>query len=117
MDQQSAVPGGKARKSGPAAALVLLRAARRNPERFGLRAYPYGLSAFGKKGTEALNAPARPEKLRDPRFGMAGCVLEQNATLRNGETIGASAGQRRPMTRGPGVSLDGVTLELGYPGG
>lgn len=43
-------------------------------------------------------------------------VVKQDVTLRDGETVGFSAGQKLPITRSAGVSLDGMTLKLGYPG-
>ena len=42
-------------------------------------------------------------------------VLEQDVTLRDGETIGFSEGQKLPITRSAGIWHDGMTLKIGYP--
>ena len=43
-------------------------------------------------------------------------VLDGDVVLRDGETLGFTADQKLPITRGQGVSLDGITLKIGYPG-
>lgn len=80
----------------------------------GTSAYTYGMDMFGKDEMEVLNTDAQPSDLRDFLSDIVSYVLEADVTLRDGETIGFSADQQLPITRGPGVSLPGITLKIGY---
>lgn len=82
----------------------------------GWNSYTYGMKLFGKDEMEVLNAHADPQDVRGFLLDMVYYVLAENVTLRDGETIGFSANQKLPITRGKGVSLDGETLKIGYPG-
>ena len=42
-------------------------------------------------------------------------ISDKIVVLRDGETLGFTAEQKLPITRSKGVSLDGVTLKIGYP--
>ena len=81
----------------------------------GLCAYTEGLRAFGKDELEVLDTRAEPEDLRGFVLDIASYVLEQDVTLRDGETIGFSEGQKLPITRSAGIWHDGMTLKIGYP--
>ena len=80
----------------------------------GTSAYTYGMDMFGKDEMEVLDTDAQPSDLRDFLSDIVSYVLEADVTLRDGETIGFSADQQLPITRGPGVSLPGITLKIGY---
>ena len=43
-------------------------------------------------------------------------VLYNGATLRDGDSIGFSEDQVLKVRKGPGVSIDGLTLKIEYPG-
>ena len=67
----------------------------------GISGYTYGMECFGK--------------VRDFLASMAGYVLEYDAVLNDGETIGFSAVDKHRITRGQGVALpDKVTLKISY---
>ena len=64
---------------------------------------------------EVLDVDADPSKVRDFLASMAGYVLEYDAVLNDGETIGFSAVDKHRITRGQGVALpDKVTLKISY---
>lgn len=83
----------------------------------GTSVYTYGMDVFGKDEMEVLDADARPSDLRDFLADIVSYVLEQDVTLRDGETIGFSEDQQLPITRSEGVSLPGMTLKIGYSEG
>lgn len=80
----------------------------------GMGAYTYGLRAFGKDEIEILDSQASPSELRDFLIEISGYILEQDVTLRDGETIGFSAEQRLPITRSAGVYVNGDSLKIQF---
>jgi hypothetical protein len=82
----------------------------------GWNAYTYGMRAFGRDEMEVLDVNANPQDLRDYLLNLVYYVLDGDVVLRDGETLGFTADQKLPITRGQGVSLDGITLKIGYPG-
>lgn len=81
----------------------------------GWNTYTYGMRAFGRDEMEVLDVRAEPQELRDYLLNLAYYVLDGDVVLRDGETLGFTAEQKLPITRSKGVSLDGVTLKIGYP--
>ena len=80
----------------------------------GVDGYTYGLKAFGKDEIEILNSQVSPAELRDFLITIAGYIIEENVTLRDGETIGFSAEQKLSISRSEGVYVDGDTLKIKY---
>ena len=80
----------------------------------GISGYTYGLKSFGKDEIEVLDSQAAPAELRDFLIDIAGYIVEQNVTLRDGETIGFSAEQKLPITRSEGVYVEGESLKIGF---
>lgn len=81
----------------------------------GISGYTYGMECFGKDEMEVLDVDADPSKVRDFLASMAGYVLEYDAVLNDGETIGFSAVDKHRITRGQGVALpDKMTLKISY---
>ena len=81
----------------------------------GISGYTYGMECFDKDEMEVLDVDADPSKVRDFLASMAGYVLEYDAVLNDGETIGFSAVDKHRITRGQGVALpDKVTLKISY---
>lgn len=80
----------------------------------GMGAYTYGLRAFGKDEIEILDSQASPSELRDFLIEISGYILEQDVTLRDGETIGFSAEQRLSITRSAGVYVNGDSLKIQF---
>ena len=79
-------------------------------------AYTDGLRSFGKDELEVLDARAEPAEVRNFLLNIADYLLEEDVTLRDGETIGFSEEQRLPITRSAGVGQEGMTLKIGWPG-
>ena len=79
-------------------------------------AYTDGLRSFGKDELEVLDARAEPAEVRNFLLNIADYLLEEDVTLRDGETIGFSKEQRLPITRSAGVGQEGMTLKIGWPG-
>lgn len=82
----------------------------------GLNAYTDGLSAFGKDEIEVLSSKAQPGELRSFLYDVADYVIEQDAVLFDGETIGTSEDEKLPITRSAGVWHEGMTLKIQYHG-
>lgn len=80
----------------------------------GVCCYTYGMHTFGKDEMEVLDADAEPAKVREFLSDLAYYVLENDVTLKDGETIGFTEEDKHPITRGKGVSLPGMTLKIGY---
>ena len=82
----------------------------------GMNAYTYGMDVFGKDEMEVLGTDAEPSDLRDFLASLVSYVLENDVELHDGETIGFSAGDKRTITRSPGVSLpeDQMTLKISW---
>ncbi|BFH65704.1 DUF4261 domain-containing protein [Paenibacillus azoreducens] len=80
----------------------------------GMSGYTYGLRAFGKDEIEILDSQAAPSELRDFLIDVSGYILEQDVTLRDGETIGFSAEQKLQITRSEGVYVNGDSLKIQF---
>lgn len=80
----------------------------------GMSAYTYGMKVFGKDEMEILDSSAQPAELREMLFDFAYYVLDSGVTLKDGETIGFTAEQKLPISRSPGVSVDGDSLKIVY---
>lgn len=81
----------------------------------GVCAYTYGMDVFGKDEMEVLDADANGGDLRDFLADMVSYVLENDVTLKDGETIGFSADDKHTITRSEGVALQGQnTLKISY---
>lgn len=80
----------------------------------GINGYTYGLRAFGKDEIEVLDSQVTPAELREFLMDIALYIVEQDVTLRDGETIGFSAEQKLPITRSEGVYLPDDTLKIKY---
>lgn len=76
--------------------------------------YTYGMRKFGKEEIEVYaNAPFND--IRDFVCDMASYVIEYDAILSDGDTIGFSEDERLPITLSRGVALSGDTLKIAYP--
>ncbi len=81
----------------------------------GLCGYTNGLSQFGYDEIEVLNTAAQPSELHDFLSSVAGYVLECEAVLQDGETIGFTEEQKLPITKSRGVAVDGDSLKIAFP--
>ena len=80
----------------------------------GSNGYTIGMDAFGKDELEVLGSQHTPEEVRTFLFEAAYYVLETDATLKTGETIGFAAGQQYALKRGDGVAVDGHSVQIAY---
>jgi len=80
----------------------------------GVSGYTYGLRALGKDEIEVLDSQVTPAELREFLMDISLYVVEQDVTLRAGETIGFSAEHKLPITRSEGVYVHGDTLKIEY---
>ncbi|MMZ65570.1 hypothetical protein D1872_279800 [compost metagenome] len=80
----------------------------------GLSGYTCGLKAFGKDEIEVLDSPTTPAELRAFLIDISLYVVEQNVTLRDGETIGFSEEEKLPITRSEGVYVEGESLKIPF---
>ncbi len=80
----------------------------------GVCAYTYGMETFGKYEIEVLDVDDKPSNVYDFIVAMASYVLEYDATLNDGETIGFSAEDKHSISLSDGVSLPQKTLKISY---
>ncbi len=79
----------------------------------GISAYTYGMDVFGKANMEILDTDYEPGDLLECISNMATYVILDDATLKDGETIGFSADDKRKITYSRGVSLpEEMTLKI-----
>lgn len=78
--------------------------------------YTYGMRRFGKEEMEVY-VPRESADLNDIRgflLSIADYVLESDAVLKDGETIGFSAEQKLPIKLNKGIAVDGNSLKIAY---
>jgi hypothetical protein len=80
----------------------------------GVGGYTIGLNAFGKDEIEVLDSRSSPSDLRDFLINISSYIVEQNVTLRHGETIGFTPEQKLAITRSKGVFIGGDTLKISF---
>ncbi|MFL1671747.1 DUF4261 domain-containing protein [Paenibacillus dendritiformis] len=80
----------------------------------GVSGYTIGLEHFGKDEIEVLDSQATPAELRNFLIDISAYVVEQDVTLRDGETIGFTAEQKLPITRSEGVYVNGDSLKIEF---
>ena len=80
----------------------------------GICCYTYGMDVFGKDEMEVLDANANPSDVRNFLLNLAAYVLENDVTLKKGETIGFSEDDKHSITRSKGAALPGMTLKISY---
>ncbi len=80
----------------------------------GASGYTNGLSAFGKDEMEILDSSRQPSDIRDFLTEITAYVLENDVTLKDGETIGLTEDDKHLITRSKGVAVPGMTLKIEY---
>ncbi|MCM1578339.1 MAG: DUF4261 domain-containing protein [Ruminococcus sp.] len=77
--------------------------------------YTFGMKNFGKDEMEIYaEGEADLNEIRICAADMVSYVLENDVTLKPGETIGMTAEQKMPITKSKGIALDGETLKIKY---
>ncbi len=76
--------------------------------------HTYGMRQFGKEEIEVYVPKEKADlnAIREFVFGTAMYVLTQNATLRDGETIGFSPEQKLPITISPAIAYSGNSIKI-----
>lgn len=80
----------------------------------GISAYTCGLADYGKDEIEILNSKANPNEIRNNMVDIALYVIENDITLREGETIGFTPEQHFSITRSRGVAVSGESLKISF---
>lgn len=80
----------------------------------GVAGYTAGLVNFGKDEIEVESAKASPAEIRDFLLDIVSYVIIENATLKDGETIGFTAEQKLQITRSEGWAVEGMSLKIEY---
>ena len=86
----------------------------KDEEKFGF--YTYGLNKFGKHEIEIYvdNNTADLNQIHNFISVVSAYILDCDATLNDGETIGFTPEQQLPITYSDGIALDGKTLKIKY---
>ena len=87
------------------------------PGQKGLNAYTYGLENFGLPEMEILGSRWPREQLEDFLCELARYALRSGRPFHTGEAAGFSRDERFPISRSPGVSVDGMSLKIGIEDG
>ena len=82
----------------------------------GINAYTVGMSFYGRDEMEVVGADDSPARVAAFLYDISYHVLYNGTTLRDGDSIGFSEDQVLKVRKGPGVSIDGLTLKIEYPG-
>ena len=77
-------------------------------------AYTNGLSAFGYQEIEVLNAICEPVELQRFIASLAAYVLEEKATLKEGDTIGFNIDDVHKVHQSGGVAMPGITIKVDF---
>lgn len=80
----------------------------------GVSSWTNGLRAFGKEELEVMASSQSSMEVYDMMMNISAYLLEQGATLRDGETIGLTAEQKLTITLSEGVNVEGKSLKIGF---
>ena len=83
-------------------------------ERANVCGYTFGLKQFGKKEVEILNSAKNSQDVRGCLFNVAYYVIENNITLKSGETIGFNPTEKLEITLSAGIMHEENTLKIAY---
>jgi len=76
--------------------------------------YTYGLENLGKQDIEILNSTGNANEVLGFLTDVSSYIMDSDITLKHGETIGFSAGQKLSITESVGVAIKGKTLKIGF---
>ena len=82
----------------------------------GINAYTVGMSLYGRDEMEVIGADDSPVRVAAFLYDVSYHVLYNGTALHDGDSIGFSEDQVLRVRRSPGVSVDGLTLKIEYPG-
>ena len=84
------------------------------PSEKGFSAYTCGMDYFDKDEIEVINSKTTPSELYGFIYDIVSYVLEYNAVLNDGETIGFSEKEKLPITKSKGVAVEGNSIKIKY---
>lgn len=80
----------------------------------GICGWTNGLRAFGKDELEIRDSKQSPRDVHMMLLNTAGYIIDQDVTLRDGETLGYTADQKLRITRSEGANVDGMSLKIEF---
>ncbi len=80
----------------------------------GICGWTNGLRAFGKDELEIRDSQQSPQDVHELLLNISGYLIEEDVTLRDGETLGYTAEQKLHITRSEGVNVEGMSLKIGF---
>lgn len=80
----------------------------------GVSSWTNGLRSFGKEEMEVVDSSQPFSQVYDLMLNISAYLLEEDAVLRDGETVGSSAEQKLPLTLSKGVYVDGQSIKIGF---
>ena len=80
----------------------------------GVCGWTNGLRAFGKDELEIRDSQQSPQEVHMLLLNIAGYIIQEDVTLRDGETLGYTAEQKLPITRSQGVNVEGMSLKIEF---
>jgi len=83
-------------------------------EEQGISSYTVGLRRFGHDEIEVLRSNRDLVDVFELTFHIAGYVVDCDAKLQDGETIGFSAEQQLPLELSEGIAVEGQSIKIGY---
>lgn len=80
----------------------------------GVCGWTNGLRAFGRDELEIRDSQQSPSEVHMLLLNIASYIIKQDVTLRDGETLGYTAGQKLLITRSEGVNVEGMSLKIAF---
>lgn len=80
----------------------------------GVCGWTNGLRAFGRDELEIRDSQQSPQDVHMMLLNTAGYIIEEDVTLRDGETLGYTADQKLRITRSEGVNVEGMSLKIEF---
>lgn len=80
----------------------------------GICGWTNGLRAFGKDELEIRDSRQHPREVHMMLLNTAAYIIEEDVTLRDGETLGYTADQKLKITRSKGYNVQGMSLKIEF---
>lgn len=80
----------------------------------GICGWTNGLRAFGRDELEIRDSKQSPKDVHELLLNVSGYIIDQDVTLRDGETLGYTADQKLHITRSEGVNVEGMSLKIEF---
>ncbi|WP_160638214.1 DUF4261 domain-containing protein [Pseudoflavonifractor sp. 60] len=80
----------------------------------GVCGWTNGLRSFGRDELEIRDSQQSPQDVHMMLLNTAGYIIQENVTLRDGETLGYTADQKLRITRSEGVNVEGMSLKIEF---